>query len=304
MQKTFRLNPLENLEPITIVVATDNFYAVLLAALLKSIEINHLTNEKIHVYIIDDGISVENLKLIKDTVSNKMFSLFWHKTIDVVPENIILPNDKSAFPITTYLRLFAPYLIPKETKKMIYLDVDMIVLTDISKLWHVNLHENLFGAVVDLCKTVGSTWGGIPNYEALNINPESKYFNAGLLLINPKLWREQDISNQVISAINNNMEHVNFADQYGLNVVLVNKWLELDYRWNSYSVLDYEEPYLIHFLDIKPIFKSYNANKKYYKLFHSILKLTPYKDFKLLSDYKRLFRKAIIKMGKKIKQIF
>jgi lipopolysaccharide biosynthesis glycosyltransferase len=304
VQTIFKPSQVEKLDPITIVVATDNFYAVLLSVLLKSIEVNHKTSEQIIVHIIDDGISLENIDLISKTVSNNVFQLLWHKTADVVPANIILPNDKSAFPITTYLRLFAPYLIPVETTKMIYLDVDMILLTDISKLWNIDLGEKLFGAVVDLCKTVGSSWGGIPNFQELDINPESKYFNAGMMLINPQLWRDSNISNKVIKAINDNIAHVNFADQYGLNVVLVDKWLELDYRWNYFSILDYEDAYLIHFLDIKPIFKSYNANKEYFNSFHSFLKLTPYKNFKLLSDYRRLFRKAFIKVRKKLKQVY
>ncbi len=186
---------------------------------------------------------------------------------------------------------------------MIYLDVDMIMMKDVSSLWNVHLDDRIFAAVVDLCKTVGSSWGGIPNYKELELDPDAAYFNAGLMLINPQKWRDADISNKVIKAINDNIGSVNFADQYGLNVVLINQWLELDYRWNAFSVLDIEDPYVIHYLDIKPIFKSYNANRKYYEHFHSYLKQTPFKDFKLLSDYKRLFRKAVIKLGKKFKNV-
>jgi lipopolysaccharide biosynthesis glycosyltransferase len=293
----------EKLEPITIVVATDNFYAILLSVLLKSIEVNHKTKEHIHVHIIDDGISARNVKLIAETVSPNMFTLHWHKSVMAVPKTVTLPNDGTAFPLAAYLRLFGPYIVPDDKKKILYLDVDMVMLEDVSSLWQVDLGDNLFAAVVDLCKTVGSTWGGIPNYKALGINPDSKYFNSGVMLINPQMWRSLDVPNKVIKAINDNIQHVNFADQYGLNVILVNKWIELDYRWNSFSVLDYEDPFLIHFLDIKPIFKSYKANKKYYNIFHSYLALTPFRDMKLLSDYNRLVRKAIIKIGKKIKQI-
>ncbi len=295
---------MENLDPITIVVATDNFYAVLLAALIKSIELNHRTGEKINLHIIDDGISEYNINQISNTVSKEMFTIVWHKTADVLPEGIQLPNDNSAFPITTYLRLFSPYLIPKEARKMIYLDVDMIMLQDVSSLWKVDLQDKLFAAVVDLCKTVGSSWGGIPNYKELGLDPDAKYFNAGLMMIDPVKWRELDISNKVIKAIHDNISSVNFADQYGLNVVLINQWSELDYRWNSFSVLDYKDPFLIHFLDIKPIFKSYNANRVYYEQFHFYLEQTPYKGFKLLGDYKRIYRKALIKIGKKIKGLF
>jgi len=295
------LQELEENNHITIVVATDNFYAILLAALLKSIEQNHVSGEIVEFYIIDDGISPSNKKKIIASGNSKFISLHWITTKEVLPENIKIPTDRSAFPITTYLRVFAPYIIPKTTSKMIYLDVDMIVLKDISELWNVDIGDHLFGAVVDLCETVGSSWGGIPNYKELNIDPNAKYFNAGMLVINPIKWREHDISNKVIDAINNNIASVNFADQYGLNVILVNKWYELDRRWNSFSVQHSDDPYLIHFLDIKPIFKSYNTNQKYYDLFYKYLKLTPYKDFKPLSDYKRLFRKAVIKFGKLFK---
>ena len=293
---------MENLEAITIVVATDDFYAVLLAALIKSIELNHKTEERINLHIIDDGISLHNIERISKTASNDLFTIYWHKTAEVLPDGINLPNDNSAFPITTYLRLFAPYLIPIEAKKMIYLDVDMIMLQDISTLWNTELEDKMFGAVVDLCKTVGSTWGGIPNYKSLGLDPNAKYFNAGLMLINPVRWREADISNKVIKAIHDNINSVNFADQYGLNVVLINRWLELDCRWNAFSVSNCEDPFLIHFLDIKPIFKSYNANPGYYDQFHFYLEQTPYKGFKLLGDYRRLYRKALIKAGKKLKK--
>ncbi len=295
---------MQNLEPITIVVATDNLYVVLLAALLKSIEENHKTSAPIHVHIIDDGVSEINRIHISNSVSTDVFTLFWHKTADVLPEGVTLPNDNSAFPITAYLRLFGPYLIPATTKKMIYLDVDMIMVQDVSTLWETDLNGHILAAVVDLCKTVGSTWGGIPNYKALGLNPESKYFNSGLMIIDPVQWRELGITNKVIKAVNDNLEHVNFADQYGLNLVLVDKWLSLDPRWNSFSVLDEPSPYLIHFLDIKPIFKSYKANKRYYEQFHHYLNQTPYRNFKLLGDYRRVYHKAVIKLGKKIKGLF
>jgi lipopolysaccharide biosynthesis glycosyltransferase len=51
-------------DKITIVVASDNHYAILIAALLKSIEINHKTPEHIDFYIIDDGISHESIRKI------------------------------------------------------------------------------------------------------------------------------------------------------------------------------------------------------------------------------------------------
>jgi lipopolysaccharide biosynthesis glycosyltransferase len=294
---------MENLEPITLVVATDNFYAILLSALLKSIEVNHKTKEKINLHIIDDGISTKNKNLISRTVSRDVFTFFWHKTSDVVPVGITVPNDKSALPITTYLRLFAPYLIPKETKKMLYLDVDMIMLKDISALWNNDLGDKLLAAVQDKCKTIGSDWGGISNYEELGLNPDDKYFNAGLLLIDPIKWREKDISKNVLKTISDNIKSVTWADQYGLNVFLVNQWKELDPRWNSFADLLHEDPYLVHYLNIKPIFKSYKSQPAYFDLFYEYLRQTPFRHFKPLSHNYLLAKKVVSKISKALTQL-
>lgn len=289
---------MEKSGPITIVVATNNFYAILLSALLKSIEVNHKTAEKIHVHVIDDGISKKNIDSLSRTVSSEMFTFFWHKSASVISGDVTLPNDPSALPVTAYLRLFAPYLVPKETRKLIYLDVDMIMLKDISSLWNIDLGGKTIGAVQANCKTVGSSWGGIPNYKELGLNPSDKYFNSGLLLIDPVKWREENITYKVIKTNNENVKSVLFADQYGLNVVFINQWLELDYRWNCYADNDYQDPFLIHYLNVKPIFSSYKSKRVYFDLFHSYLKQTPYKNFKIYSNNRLLFMKAVNKIRK------
>jgi lipopolysaccharide biosynthesis glycosyltransferase len=289
---------------INIVAASDNYYAVLLGALIKSIEVNHKTGEKINFYIIDDGISPANRKKIEQSGSAAMFTFFWQKTKDVIPPTVKIPADKSAFPITTYLRLFAPYIIPETATRVIYLDVDMILMEDISKLWYVDIGDKVIGAAMDLCETVGSQWGGIPNYKELGFDGNVKYFNAGMQVMNPIKWRAQDLTNKVIKDINDNMAYVNFPDQYGLNVALYNKWFELDQRWNCFAALKIEKPWLIHYLDIKPIFTSYNSNEAYKKDFYTYLELTPWKGFTPISDYRRVIRKATIKIKKLVVSYF
>jgi len=58
-------------------------------------------------------------------------------------------------------------------------------------------------------------------------------------------------------------EHVRLADQYGLNVVMANKWKQLDTKWNWFAFQEDLQPKLIHFLDIKPIFSTYNSQPVY-----------------------------------------
>ncbi len=124
---------------ISIVVASDNHYAILIAALLKSIDINHKSDEHIDFYIIDDGISAKSVGKLNKIADPERITLKWIKSKNAVPQNITIPIDSSGFPLTAYMRVFSPYVIDQQAEKLIYLDVDTIVQDDISKLWHTPL---------------------------------------------------------------------------------------------------------------------------------------------------------------------
>ncbi|WP_114789069.1 glycosyltransferase family 8 protein [Niabella yanshanensis] len=284
-------------DTIHIVAATDNHYAILLAALVKSVEVNHHTPEPVVFTVIDDGISAGNRKKIAASVQGGRVSINWVNSKNLIPENIQLPLDNSAFPLTTYLRIFGPYA-PAEASKVIYLDVDTIVLDDISKLWHTDLNNNLFAAVQDVQETVSCSWAGIPNYKELGIPPETKYFNAGVLLINAKRWRDEQIAGKVIQFLHENRKHINYADQYGLNGVLYNQWLQLDPQWNWFAFKEHQRPALIHFLDIKPIFKNYKSEPLFQKYFFEYLNQTPFKGTKLIAGNRRILKKIRTRIKK------
>lgn len=287
-------------DTISLVVASDNFYAVLIAALLKSIEVNHKTPEHIDFHIIDDGISSESKKKLCSVVDSEMISVIWHKSKDIIPESLSIPVDTSSFPLTTYLRIFAPHAVGDDVKRIIYLDVDTILEDDISKLWYQDIGDNTIGSVQDIVLTVDCEWSGIPNYKQLGFDPKTKYFNAGVLLVDTVKWRSQNISEKIISTLIEQRDHVRLADQYGLNVVFVNKWYQLDPKWNWYASKDNDNASLVHFLDIKPIFDSYRSNPVFKDRFFKYLSMTPWKDYKVISGKNRLIRKGYNKLKKNL----
>lgn len=283
---------------IQIVVASDNHYAILIAALLKSIDLNHKTSEHIDFHIIDDGISAKSKAKLNSIADPARITLKWIKSKDTVPADITIPIDNSAFPLTAYMRIFSPYVIDQNVDKLIYLDVDTIVQDDISKLWNTPLGDHTIAAVQDPGKTVDCAWAGIPNYKELGLTADTKYFNSGVLMIDPKKWREQNVAAEVIAALGKYREHVRMADQYGINVIMANKWLELDPKWNWFAHQEDEGPYIVHFLDIKPIFKTYHSQEVYKDEFFRYLNMTPWKGFKPISGNKRQLHKIITKIKK------
>lgn len=287
-------------EPITLVLVCDNHLVIMLSVLLKSIEKTYEGNDIISVYIVNDGLYKRNIEKINQTISSDKIKIHWKTMNEAVPAHIELPKDRSTLPICAYIRLCAPYFLPKHLKRAIYLDVDMIVMKDIRHLWNVDIGEYVIGAAIDRADKVSTPWGGIPNYKELGIPAESRYFNSGLLIINLDAWRRMNATQLVIDAIHDNYEYVTFSDQYGLNVVFANNWFELDPNWNRYPQNSHEKPFLIHFTGMKPIFKSYDFNPEYKRVFYEILQSTPWRGFTPISNYFRLAKKAYNVLVKKV----
>ncbi|WP_316810264.1 glycosyltransferase family 8 protein [Pedobacter heparinus] len=278
-------------ETISIVGVCGNHFAVLLAALLKSLELNHRTDENIDFYIIDDKISYKNKLKLNRSVDKKTINLIWLKMSDCIPKQFDLPKDKSTYPIKIYMKLFIPYFMPEHVEKVIFLDVDMIMLEDVSVLWNIDLNGHPIAAAQDqFIKEVGN-WGGIQNYEDFNLTPDTKYFNTGLIVFDIKKWLNLNVTEKVLDCTNENQKFASFGDQYGLNAVLGKDWYQLDPLWNRYAYSEEERPFNIHFTGRKPIYKTYEYNEHYKELFYNYLYQTEWKNFKPIGETSRYLSK-------------
>ncbi|RKD14327.1 hypothetical protein BCY91_07520 [Pelobium manganitolerans] len=285
---------------IAITLASNNNYAILAAVLIQSVITNHTSGEDITFYFLDDGISRINREKI-NTLAKDNVKIEWKPTEEILPPGVKFPEDNSAFPRTSYFRMFAPFVVPPSVKKLIYFDVDMVVKADVAQLWNTDMRGHTMAAVQDVGKVAGCKWGGIPNYEELGIAADAPYFNSGMLLIDCEQWRKQNIPQKVLKVMEDNIQHVNYADQYGLNVVFTGKWLQIDPFWNWFANNYHPNAKCIHYLDIKPIYKSYNSDKVFQQEFFKYLAQTPWKNMKMKSDLSRLIHKAKIKLKKKFK---
>lgn len=282
---------MEKSDPIAIICVCDNHYAILLAALIKSIEVNHHSGEKLEFFIVEDGITNKNKTRIRNASNQEVTTIHWMAMSECLPKDAKLPVDKSSLPLNIYTRLFIPHFIPKHIKKIIFLDVDMIMLEDVSKLWHTDLGNNIVGAVQDQFIQVVTRWGGISNYEELGIPADNKYFNAGLMVLDIDRWEKADITNKVLTCLTQHKKHAVFQDQYGLNAVLALHWQELDPLWNRFAYSEEERPFLIHFTGRKPIYKSYEFSEKYKEIFFSYLNMTAWKNFRPIGESSRYLKK-------------
>lgn len=262
----------------------------MLAALLKSVETNHISGEPLEVWIVDDGISKRNKLKLESSLDPDMITLFWIKSKAAIPRDMELPLDRNSYPLNIFMRIFIPYFVPQNYQKVLYMDVDMILTRDISELWKTDISHHIIAAVTD--STAVYIKNNVKNYRELNLPGDAKYFNSGLLLINTQKWRDEDLSRKVIHTVNANRKHTEFSDQYGLNVNLVNKWLELNPLWNYYANGTHPAPYNIHFFHRKPFYKSYFNSKKFQEVFYSYVDKTNWKNSKPVGELKRYLVKT------------
>jgi lipopolysaccharide biosynthesis glycosyltransferase len=216
-------------QPITVVYGVDNRFAIPLAASIQS-ALDHLGPQYwLEIYIIDGGISRRNRSRLIRSFENRPCRLVW-----LEPGHGKLAGLKvgGAITIATYYRLLIPQLLPDHAKA-IYLDADLIVRRNLADLWSLRLADHHLLAVQDQGVRLISGPFGLRNYRVLQIPEGSKYFNAGVLVLDLEKWRHDGIADTVMTYVSEQAEYIRFHDQDGLNAILWSRWGELDPRWNQ-----------------------------------------------------------------------
>ncbi|MFP7299295.1 glycosyltransferase family 8 protein [Neobacillus niacini] len=244
-----------------IVTASNNNYAKHLGVMLTSLLENVNKDIDIHIYVIDGNISNENKSELQKVVTRFNIKLNFIMVDNDLFTSFKVNENLGYISIETYYRVIIPNILGNDVTKAIYLDCDLILRDDISKLWEVNIDNYYLAAVEDKYKK---------RKKVLSIPRTSIYFNAGVLLINLKKWRENNIPNQVIQFIENNPQKLKLMDQDALNAILHRNCLKLDYTWNYatgyWNQFKIDNPSIIHFTGPnKPWNSKTRYNHEYYK---------------------------------------
>ncbi|GAB4233162.1 MAG: hypothetical protein Kow0049_16440 [Stanieria sp.] len=218
--------------------------------------------------MVDLGIKPANKRKLLKTINHDNCYIDWIEASEckILQDklNLLKRKFKNIKITPHYYRLFLPYLVPNLFDKVIYLDCDLIINQDISKLWEIDLENNYLLAVQDMYIPYVSSYAGIKNFEDLGVSAKAKYFNTGVLVINLREWRNENVCEKVFEYTFKNASNLNNYEQEGLNAVAVEKWKEIDPRWNQqisiYSYSSYKDspftentykeiindPYIIH----------------------------------------------------------
>lgn len=275
-----------------IVVSTGKDYTRAMGVLVFSILKNIKKPVAIHIFYNGKKL------LQKEEERIKYLAYTWRCPINVYYlNNAELEQLYTAKNITiaTYYRLLAPYILKEHQniKRIVYFDVDMLCVNDISELFTVPLGNNVAYVVKGFTST--PEWW---NQYCTSLGMKGKqYFNSGMLMIDTDNYIKMDIGNKAIAlALKKSYKYM---DQDILNILLEGKVIfDTTCRYNCTMSVKNEEflpkdVKIIHFTGGKKPWKLYTVNwsnfihprdeshswkYQFYDLWRQYAMLSPWKD--------------------------
>ncbi|WP_407371183.1 glycosyltransferase family 8 protein [Carnobacterium sp.] len=270
---------------IPIVSAADNNYAPYLSVTLKTILDNLSSDYDVAFYIIDDHITSESKEKLEKSISNHTATIDYLEVDSELYANVM---ESDHITQTAYYRISLPDLLEdKHYEKVLYIDSDVLVMDDISKLYETDIGDKVVGAVIDPGQALA--------HPRLGIETKDYYFNSGLLLMDLTNWRKAKITEKTLTFLEKQKDKIIYHDQDALNGTLYEKWYALHPKWNAQTSLVFErhqppndfyvkaykeavdQPSIVHFTGHD---KPWNSDEyhPYTKRYLKELKKTPFYD--------------------------
>ena len=234
---------------IPLFFAVDDNYIKFLSITLESIFDNASKDYSYDVVVLNTGLKDESKEVLNKYNNDYVKVIYFDlsEKLNEVSHNLKVRDYYSK---ATYYRLFIQDLFPQYNKAL-YLDCDIVVLGDISKLFNHDLNNNLVGAIPDSAVQVTPEFIEYVN-KGLGIK-EDHYFNAGVLLMNLEEFRNYDLEKKFMKLLKTYTFEI-AQDQDYLNVLTKDRVLYIDDSWNVMPLGNNVKPLnLIHYnLSFKP----------------------------------------------------
>lgn len=214
-----------NSQFIDVAICFDEGYVPYVYVLLTSL-FQHHRDVRVTVHALAPKISIADQEAIRAFVTRYGGQLHFYALDTSVMEGFALPDHSTAyFTLANYYRLFFADLVAPELNRLLYLDIDTLVVGSLTSLFQTDLGDFVLGAVQDADMHVRFDLG---------ITSQADYFNSGVLLINLPQWRQQHITERACDLAIRYPEKVKgWVDQDALNLLLQGQWYRLAGRYNT-----------------------------------------------------------------------
>lgn len=273
----------ERVSKVAIAIACDEKYLPYAKILISQLSDKTSTRT---IFVLFDGAHNLADQLIQFGASKK-FDL---KVIEVTHElntNSKMRQERHVSR-ATYARLLLADLLPLQITKVLYLDIDILVLRDLDVLTNTTLKSPI-AAVIEQHG----------NGESLFNSPDVNYFNAGILVIDLNYWRQNQL-NESIQAIFDLKHQLPFQDQDVLNLAFRGDWQLLPLTSNVFaedlhsknSYMAISNPIIVHFNGPNKPWNSYGG--EYHQLWREHANQNGFKDFDISDSWRAKLRHYLV----------
>lgn len=211
---------------MNIVYTVDNKFVPQLATGICSICENN-KDEELCFYVVSKGITDNNKDALTKYVSTYGKKLCIIELSDI-KDYVDFDFDTSSWNDIVLARLFLDRWLPDDVEKILYLDGDTMVRGSLHDLWKIDLTNYVIGAAVE--PTVNGK-----RKKAINLESTKPYYNAGVLLINMKKWREMDAGKIVLDFYRKHQGRLFANDQCAINGALKDDILQIPISYNFFN---------------------------------------------------------------------
>ncbi len=232
---------------IPIFYACDNNFIKYTVVSLYSMKQNAAPDRKYHVYVLHTNATKEMEDMLL-SLADENFTVSFEDVSDYLASIAGKLPLRDYYSKTTYFRLFIAEMFPGYDKA-IYIDSDTVVQGDIAALFDTDIGDCWVGACHEQAMVQDDIYGTYAE-KVVGVSRHS-FFNAGLLLINCRAFREFDVLGRFIEQLHV-YDFVVTQDEDYLNLICKDRVFWLDQRWNTevegeipYPV---EEAHIIHYI--------------------------------------------------------
>lgn len=208
----------------------------LLCQCLRSI-VKNGGEERYDAYILHSDLTDADMDAVR-AVSDRVSCCF----LSVDAGNFDGFPESSRYPRQIYYRLAAPLLLPEELDRILYLDVDTLVINPLKELYTMDFQGNYYIACTHIREALTKL-----NDRRLNVPDGSPYVNTGVMVLNLPALRENLTMDEIRRTALQKIDSFWLPDQDLLTVLHGDKILLADTQ--KYNLSD-------------RILNIYNANPK------------------------------------------
>ena len=252
---------------INVVFCIDKAYVRPLGVTLASLLVNN-RGASPRIFVVAPVLDAEDVQRLNAVVQPVGVELAFRQGED---SRVAGLREMQHISRATYYRLLLPEILA-DVDKIIYLDCDLVVESDLLELWNTDV-TGLGCAGVDEVNT--------PHGKRLETELDC-YVNAGVLVLNLDYWRRHGVMNTCLEWLAANRERASLLEQDAINVVLHGHKGKIDRRWNlnpgperSLDTLVQYPQRIIHFAGPhKPWHRYYDFDLQ--DLYRTYVNLTPW----------------------------